>query len=320
MGTGMPGRLGVVAVCLLLALGALQVSPAPAFAEIEARYMYNLSNFTGAVPSSWPNLAVDESRHEVYVTSNGDVRVFNDAGMEVYKFGDEDWNLTKKYGHITSLALDKDGNLLAIVYTDGQKFNLVKLDYRGDFLSAIKLPGLGPDFHPAAVFFSGGHIYLADYERLQVAVVNENGSLDKLWKIGGMLKFSKKEEGDNDIRSLCVDREGNIFFTIATLFSAFRLSPDGKLTGFGVRGSSPGKFNVASGIAVDGKGYIYVTDALKCAVLVFDKGLHFVQQFGYRGFDKAGLIVPRDAAFSNGKLYITQSAGRGVSVYRVYYN
>jgi len=95
------------------------------------------------------------------------------------------------------------------------------------------------------------------------------------------------------------------------------LSPDGTLRSFGIKGSAPGKFNVISGIAVDEKGYYYVTDILKSAVLVFDKDFRWLKEFGYRGNRPGSLASPVDVAAGGGKIYVSQYARRGVSVFKI---
>ena len=89
------------------------------------------------------------------------------------------------------------------------------------------------------------------------------------------------------------------------------LSPDGTLQGFGVRGSAPGKFNVISGIARDERGYYYVSDILKSAVLVFDKNFRWLKEFGYRAATPGSLVAPVDVAAGDGKVFVSQFADAG---------
>ena len=75
-----------------------------------------------------------------------------------------------------------------------------------------------------------------------------------------------------------------------------------------------------AGIVTDDKGYLYLTDTLKCAVLIFDKDFNFLTEFGYRGYGPGNLIAPREITLdSRGRLYVAQAARRGVSVYQVTY-
>src|SRR4030042_5487864 len=63
--------------------------PSRATASVEARFLYNLSNFSGPIPYTWAKIYFDEKSNEIYVVDprEGEVRVFNDLGMEIYRFG-----------------------------------------------------------------------------------------------------------------------------------------------------------------------------------------------------------------------------------------
>ena len=118
-----------------------------------------------------------------------------------------------------------------------------------------------------------------------------------------------------------VDREGNILFTIPPFFKAYILSHDRKLRVFGKPGGAPGKFNIVSGIISDSKGNIIVVDKLKCAIMVYDKNFSFISQFGFRGHRPGNLIAPDDIAVDeNDRIYVTQGARKGVSVFKLTYN
>ena len=58
-------------------------------AEVKATFLYSLSNFTGPVLYSAPRVVIDRDRNEISVLSGNEVRVFNERGMEIYRFGDD---------------------------------------------------------------------------------------------------------------------------------------------------------------------------------------------------------------------------------------
>jgi hypothetical protein len=77
---------------------------------------------------------------------------------------------------------------------------------------------------------------------------------------------------------------------------------------------------VVAGIVKDSRGDYLVVDKLKCAVMVFDKDFNFLTQFGYRGSRPGNLIAPDDIAIDNNdRIYVTQAARRGVSVFKLTY-
>jgi DNA-binding beta-propeller fold protein YncE len=73
-----------------------------------------------------------------------------------------------------------------------------------------------------------------------------------------------------------------------------------------------------SGIAVDDDGNFLVVDRLRSAVMVFTPEHRFVEEFGYRGDRPENLIRPGEiAAGDDHRLYVTQMANRGISVFSV---
>src|SRR5208337_2192628 len=118
--------------------------------------------------------------------------------------------------------------------------------------------------------------YLASDSMMRVVVTDTNGIFQSSCDLASILKLDEKTmQASTGIFGLTVDNGGRILFTIPSSFSVYIVSPDGTWTSFGRRGSSPGKFNIVSGIAEDDKGNIYVTDKLKCAVMVFDRDYTF---------------------------------------------
>jgi hypothetical protein len=255
--------------------------------------LYRLSNFSGPVPSNWATISFDEAQDEIYITDNqaGIVRIYNDRGMEVYRFGD-DWSL----GMVMAAAARNDGNILVLTRTKSRP-SIVICNFRGEFLAELDLQDFPPDFadfSPTDMFYRHGRLYLLHNDSLRLAVTDSSGFFLTGYDLGAMLEIDESKRNVTQIGGFSVDRAGDIFFTVPVLFSAFRLSADGKLAAFGKPGSAPGRFNVVGGIVADDQGYIYVADRLKSAVLIFDQNFKFVNEFGYRGRKPHNLIGPND--------------------------
>ncbi len=298
--------------------------PVSALGGASVSYLYNLSNFSGQIPYQLGILFADKKHNEIYVIDRRgrDITVFNDKGMEIYRFGDED-----DLGSVLDGSVDPDGNILLLQYRRVSqnvfKYLILKCDFRGRPISDIEFTDFPPEFSafaPDRLVLRDNRIYLAQLGAMQVAVIDENGRFLKGYDILPMLELSEKEKKGvlTGMFGFCVDRGGNLLFTVPGLFRAFRLSPDEKITAFGMPGSGPGKFGIASGITTDERGYIYVSDRLRCVVLVFGNSLQFQMEFGYRGYGKGNLIVPGSLAVdAEGRLYVSQAANRGVSVFRI---
>jgi DNA-binding beta-propeller fold protein YncE len=308
----------------LIAVTILTVVSNSAQGAIKGAFLYNLSNFTGAIPFNWVGLAFDKEKNEVYIcdTADGSVRIFNENGMEVYHFGDDG-----TLGNIYDVAIDKDGDILVLSYVaviGGTNYSITRCDFRGEPKSKVEIRNLPSEFSgilPNRIVYREGHLYLVDKSAMKVVVTDNNGLFENGYDIASILKLDENKRANTGIVGFSVDKDGNILFTVPVLFQAFKLSPDRNLVAFGRRGSAPGRFNIVGGIASDDKGYYYLTDTLRCVVMIFDKDFNFQTEFGYRGFGPDNLIAPKDLGVdSTGRVYVNQSRRRGVSVFKIIYN
>jgi len=310
---------------VLIAIAFLVLSPVATKAQpVRGSYLYNLSNFTGTISFSWPRVFIDQERNEVYVVYQNFIRIFNEAGMEVYSFGDD-----LDLGTIVDLTLDRDGNILLLSYkwsqtTDKVDYEITHCNYRGEPKSTTAVKNLPPQyskFSPNRMIYREGNLYLASKVTMVVIVTDADGVFKEVYDILPLLELEEKEKQDAMMESFTMDREGNFLFTIPPLFRAYKISLDRKVSYFGRSGSTAGKFNIVAGIASDSKGNILVVDKLKCAVMVYDKNFNFLNQFSSRGWRPGFLIAPEDIAVDNqDRVYVTQAGNKGVSVFKMIYN
>ncbi len=330
----------------------------PAAAEVKAVFQYPLANFSGPVPSLLASLTVDQERNEIYVLDphGSDIRIFNESGMEVYNFG-EDGPLS----NAVDLAIGRDGEIFvlprgseasAILRCNYRGELLAEITLQNiptEFSERLR---------PGKLVYREGLLYLADPSAMLIIVVNDEGvfqaGYDLKTIMTAKIKSSfaaqrraitedamKKEEmkklelsnlaaeeqkqlkdmGEIDLSGFGIDGQGRMLFTVPSIFTAGRLSPQGELAMFGQPGSGPGKFGVVSGISADGHDNIYVADKLRCVVMIFDTNFQFLTEFGERGYKPQNLIVPNDLVLdTQGKVYVSQAANRGVNVYKIIEN
>ena len=304
----------LLASLVLVAATALQVRPASAF---ESAYLYNLATFTGNITSPATAVAVDDRHDEIYVADNGNraVRVFNQYGMEIYRFGDD-----ARLGTVRGLAALPDGDilLLSIPSTFAAPV-LLRCDYRGEPQQRASLKGIPAawsTFSPTSMVLRGDRLYLADRGNMLVVETDLKGNVTAHYDLA---KAIKAKASDTGLGGFTVDGRGRMIFTVAAKFKVFILAPDGTLDAFGQPGSIPGRFGVVAGVDVDAQGRIFVVDTLRCKVMAFapDQDHAFIGEFGGRGYQPGGLIAPVGVAISaDGKLYVRQMSSRGVVVYR----
>ena len=151
-------------------------------------------------------------------------------------------------------------------------------------------------------------------------VTDSNGAFVDGYDVGALLVKEDKPDSRNEMVGFNVDRDGNMLFTVPTLFVAYRMSLDHKVESFGSPGNLAGKFNVVAGIASDDKGYIYVADILKSVIMVYDKDFNFQMMFGHRSKERGSVDSPQQVEMMKDKLIVNQARNKGVSVFRIQYD
>ena len=292
-----------------LLVSLLAVEPPPA---TELVFLHSLASSSGVLPMSGVSLAFEPSHQELYVSGNGLVRVFNQAGMQVFEFGED-----PAVGGILAAVPLENGDLIALSFLEG-KLGLLRVNFRGEPLGrvALEVPETLTGFIPTVLRQHDGKLYLADSGMMQVLVVEPSGAFVDTYDLGALLQVGN-ERGDHGLRGFNVDFAGNLLVTIQPLFAAYVISPERTVRTFGTRGSTPGKFNVVGGITRDALGNFYVADILRSVVMVFGPDFKFVREFGYRGSGRGNLAGPDELALGDGRLFVANNARRGVSVFKV---
>lgn len=314
---------GLRLFCALLVFGVV-VQPSTAAAAVDVKFQHQLANFTSVPGFQSVNLSADEEHKEVFVTdlTSGDVRIFNQYGMEEYRFGKEE-GLPAPLDTVVT----EDGDIYLLAGAEaGTK--ILHCNFRGEARGELSLQGLPAefvDFRAGRLVYSQGLFYLCDLSRMKVVMVDRQGR----FRSGVDLLAAVRSEfpdlpparfGNLEAGGFGVDAKGKILFTISELFAAFVVAPDGTARAFGRKGSVPGRFAVVKGIAADDRGFIYVADILRSVVLVFDPSLQFVTEFGGRGFSPGSLVGPSQLAVCGNMLYVSQLRSRGVSAFLLRYD
>ncbi len=250
---------------------------------------------------------------------DGTVGIFNDVGMEIYRFGQD-----SDVGMILSVAVGDGGDLLVLASGTRGPPVIHRCNFRGEPKERIELRDVpakfAAEFSPDTLVFRAGKLFLAQKGEMKVLVADASGKCLSARDLYREMKFDQTKTARGGVPAMHtfnVDEKGNMLFTVAPMFKVFVITPDGKMDSFGERGGAPGKFNITGGVARDEQGNFYVSDVLKCAVLVFSPEHVFLGQFGERGWDRGDLIAPLELAVADGKLFVSQSATRGVSVFQL---
>jgi DNA-binding beta-propeller fold protein YncE len=339
----MKTTLGKNTILVLFSLAILAcASVCLAGENLQVSYLYKLSTFTGtAEVGSWPTIRVDDMNNEVYVVSPEEISVYQN-GMQIYNITGESSDQAGSQ-QIFDTVVKKDGSIIFLTkpFRNGKStFELINANFRGEPRSVLELKNLPSelaDFQADRMLYRDGLLYLASMAKPRIVVVDEEGSYQRSYDVVAVLradadleaKKSRKARKDArmadmevewELGDVSLDQTGNILFTVPVLGSAYILTPELQLQRISKRGSGPGKFGIPSGIAADGKGNYFVSDLLKCVVMVFDRDLAFIDEFGGRNFGQASLIAPRSIVMdSKNRLYISQAEVMGVSVFQLTY-
>jgi len=86
------------------------------------------------------------------------------------------------------------------------------------------------------------------------------------------------------------------------------------ITAWGTKGTGPGQFLHAHGIAIDSKGNVYVSDAEKCNIQKFDNNGKFITSWGTRGTGPGQFWQPESMAVdSKDNLFVADYAAQRIS-------
>ena len=292
---------------------ALAAHATPAAANVS--YLHSLSDTNGKLPLDTVKLSYDAAHAEVWVVSGGVARVFNASGMELFSFGHD-----PELGWPRAVVGLEDGDLAVLAVTEGE-WRLVRCNFRGEPKARIQLSGVSEGFldgfNPTKLVYAGGKIYVVVPhldEGPRHRAERRDGRHARSREAGGVRGRARQHRR---LGGFSVDGEGNLLFTIPVEFAAFIVTPSGEVKRFGQKGSAPGKFQVVASIGRDAAGNVFVSDVLKSAVIMFDRELNFVTEFGFRGRKPSNLVGPAEMIVADNRVYVGQRALRGVSVFEV---
>ena len=296
------------------------VAPQRVDAAVQPAFLYRLANFSGPLPFNWAKIHYVEGGKEIIAidTRNSDVRLFDENGMEVYRFGDDG-----RFGTISDAVVNRSGEIF-VLSKSSRRTALIRCNFRGDPVSELVFRNFPADFSgfaPDRLVSHSDSLYLLEEATLRIARTDRTGRFERGYDIAELIQIEEEKRAETGVGGFSVDGEGNILCTIPVFFSAYKLTPHGKIAGFGRPGSSPGRFGIVGGIVADDRGYLYVAAQLRCVVLVFDRNFEFQSEFGYRGPRPDNFIAPKYLILDNeNRLYVSQLRKRGVSVFKLTYN
>lgn len=306
-------QLATVAV-----LTAVLAAPAPS-GPVDVAYRYDLSDFTGRIPYSDARVVVDAPRSEVYTVYGNEVRVFNHAGMEIYRF-----EIDLATGRVPDLGIEENGDMLLLLYASGggegtKEWSLLRADFRGRPLGELAMDrsGSAKDLLPNRLLLRSGKIWLVSQLQMRAAVYSREGTLERVLDLATLAGLPEEDRGNAEVSGFDVAADGTVVFAIPVQFRVHAIDPDGGVRSFGKTGSAAGNFGVLGDVALDGAGNLFVSDRLRSVVIVFTREFRFLREFG-QTTGRDWLARPGALALDpSGWLYVSQTRNRGVAVFAI---
>jgi sugar lactone lactonase YvrE len=211
------------------------------------------------------SIAVDGAGR-IYVGeySGGRIQVFDPSGKFITQ-----WSIGDRKTLLRGLAADRKG--IVYVVSGGNIYRYQ--GETGNLLGQVEYEERS-GFDDVAVAADGGLVAASYRNRDDIVRFDASGKAVRTIK-----EAISSASGDSELNTrVAIDGSGNIY-ALGTFNSAiFRFSPDGKFVNrFSGPGDQPGQLRAANGIAVDGKGRVYVCDVK--GIQVFDADGRYITVF-----------------------------------------
>jgi streptogramin lyase len=214
------------------------------------------------------SIAVD-GKGNIYVGeySGGRIQVFDPAGQFITQ-----WIADPKMP-LRGLAADRKGNVYVV-----QRGIITRYEGEtGKSLAEIRYSE-GGGFDDAIAMPDGG--LLCAWYRGRDDIVRFNSQGEVVRTIRAAISTAA-DRSELETR-VAADGLGNIYALGSFTHGVFKFGPDGKfLNRFGGQGQKPGQFTAANGIAIDGKGRVFVSDMK--GIQVFDPDGRYLSIFKPEG-------------------------------------
>lgn len=295
----------------LLCIMAIIVSTAaladePTIFAYRSAGAFNLYLYQGSIgiPSA---VTVDSKNQEVWVadTSKDLLAVFATNGVSLFASASE------KVQGPQRIALTPSGELLVI---EGKRNLIRRFSYRGEYRGDLELEQLDAKAVIGAIAVDGdGTLYVGENLTGQVKVYNTSGKL--------RFQFGSRGAGEGQFLSIvgiAVDpTDGTIWIADQQGVPVQAFDNQGNFViGWGRHETGRENFGLPSGIAVNSKGLVIVSDELRHDLKTFDRKGNVVQLFGGQGAELGALSFPTAIAVgADDRLYVAERGNRRVQIY-----
>jgi DNA-binding beta-propeller fold protein YncE len=208
-----------------------------------------------------------------------------------------------------AMAIDADDR----VYIVDMTARIQVFDPEGNFLRKWQTPVWTAGKPTGLSIGRDGNLLVADTHYYRVLVYSPEGEL--LQTIGGQQGESPGQF--NLVLAAVQDAEGNFYVSEMGEFDRIqKFAPDGTyLAQWGSRGSQPGQFLRAQGLAIDEAQNVWVADSCNHRVQVFDRQGELLRCWGRQGRGAGELYYPYDLVVAGDRVYVCEYGNHRVQVF-----
>lgn len=306
---------------LLLLVLALQASPAVAagldrgIMRVTFLYAIETTGGRGELLRSPVDISFDRRSGELYVADPGlgAILIYDANGVYLNRI-----SVNSVEGSPMLVATDGAGRIY-IGHNNSPKISV--LNYKGEPLAVLDLPGIEAGKGALGVrplHLAGGGPDGAVYalkSRGGMVGIDPEGAAHKEIGIAG----KNTDEGPNQIFGFSVDQAGRFLFSDMRPYSVVRYDREQQsFERIGTPGVIYGLIARPAGIAIDGKGHIFVTSTVRNKVLCYDETGEFVEEFGGLGKNYGQFYQPGKIASDGGnRLFVLEVALKRVQVFEI---
>ncbi len=243
------------------------------------------------------------------------------AGHLVLRWG-KSGSRPGQFRHPSGIALDAAGHVYVADTGNGriEEFSSNAVFMSEWYTGFARAPGQG---HPTGLAIDRhGDIYVTDPVRNLVQEFSPTHKLRLQW---GRADPSHTLYSLERPTGIAVDDHGNVYVADSGHFRVVEFAPSAPYfktgrpahTWSGTRGRGPGQFLQPSGLAVDARGNVYVTDAGAARVQVFASNGNLIARWGSYGADPGRFQNPRGIALdAGGHVYVADSGNSRIQKFR----
>jgi DNA-binding beta-propeller fold protein YncE len=279
----------------------------------DAQHLYDLTA-APETPLLLPSDIAVAADNRVYVVDSGHHRVvaFGPEGKPLFSFGKRGRAKGEFMGPV-GIGVDKTGQ---VYVADKDNHRIQVFDPDGGFKFEFQVEGKdGGPGRPidVAVSAKSGLIFVSENSQHRIQVFDADGTLLGGWGKEGVNQRQFRYPGGLTLR------EGNLYVVdiLNTIVKIFDERGQYQYQ-VGEWGVLPGQFYRPKGVAVDSRGWIYVTDSYMDVVEVFDGEYKFAHVLASNGA-KHKFHAPAGMAIDGrDRLYVAEMLGNRVSVFKLH--